>query len=150
MPVVGRKPKPPGEARNRVKPVYEWVEVPAVPYRGPHPTLPATRMVSTAFGPKSYPLQALTRRWWKSVYTMPHCVLWRESDWMFALATAIVADAAFCGGVGAATELRNREKILGVTADARMGLRIRYVDPNAESSAPPQEGVTVLADYRDL
>lgn len=79
---------------------------------------------------------------------MPHCILWTPSDWSFALTTAMVADAAFSGGVGAATELRNREKVLGTTVDFRRNLRIRYVEPKAENETPAE--VVTLDDYRDL
>lgn len=148
MPVVGRKPKPEGQARNRTKPVHDWVEVPNVPYAGDRPQLPRKRAIMTPSGPKDVNLQAMTRRWWDAVSTMPHCALWTESDWMFALSTALVADAAFSGGVGAATELRNREKVLGTTADARLGLRIRYVESAVDADVP--DGVVSLDDYRDL
>jgi hypothetical protein len=45
-----------------------------------------------------------------------------------------------------ATELRNREKVLGTTIDSRRDLRIRYTEP---ASSPPA-GVTNLDQYRDL
>jgi hypothetical protein len=68
---------------------------------------------------------------------------------MFAVTTAIVADAAFCGGVGAATELRNRERKMGVTADDRVSLRIRYVEAAGDDLERPAD-VVALDDYRDL
>ena len=46
------------------------------------------------------------------------------------------------------TELRIREKQLGVTMDARRDLRIRYVEPRPEQTRAA--GVTNLDDYRDL
>jgi hypothetical protein len=50
------------------------------------------------------------------------------------LVTAVVADAAFGGSASAATELRQREKIMGTTLDSRRDLRIRYVsDTPAEA-----------------
>lgn len=150
MPVAGRKPKAEGQTRHRVKPVHDWLEVADTPYRGPHPELPETRTIMSQFGPQEVALQAMTRQWWSAVTRMPHCSLWTDSDWMFALTTAMVADAAFTGGVGAATELRNREKVLGTTADARVGLRIRYVDAKSATSGAEVEGVTKLDDYRDL
>lgn len=68
---------------------------------------------------------------------MPHCTLWSKSDWMFALGTAFIADMMFCGDRQAAGELRQREKIMGTTLDARRDLRIRYVESaGAKSSAP--------------
>ncbi|HEY8661990.1 MAG TPA: hypothetical protein VIL68_00085, partial [Propionibacteriaceae bacterium] len=90
----------------------------------------------------------ITRDWWDTISSMPHCILWTGSDWVFALATAIVADAAFTGGVGAATELRNREKILGSTFDYRRSLRIRYMDHPAEAGTDAE--VLDIDTYRDL
>ena len=92
-------------------------------------------------------LQGMTRQWWDTVSTMPHCVLWSPADWMFALTTATVADAAFCGISSAATELRNREKVLGTTVEYRRDLRIRYVDPVVKEKSAE---VANIADYRDL
>jgi len=115
---------------------HDWVEVEDKPFRGKVPvTLPDTRRIVTMFGPSDVPLLALTRDWWASVSSMPHCRLWKLSDWLFALETAIVADAAFSGTVSAFGELRQRSKILGTTADARRDLRIRYVtgEPTTKS-----------------
>jgi hypothetical protein len=66
---------------------------------------------------------------------MPHCVLWHDSDWAYALDTAVVHDQASYGSVSAMAELRLREKSLGTTFDARRDLRIRYVEPETESLA---------------
>ncbi len=149
MPVSGRKAKPEGQARHRVKPTHDWIEVVDEPYTGERPTLPKSRTISTPFGPKQVALRGMTKTWWDAVSTMPHCILWTPSDWTFALTTAMVADAAFSGGVGAATELRNRERVLGTTVDYRRDLRIRYVSPAADDGEAPS-GVTRLDDYRDL
>ncbi len=148
MPVAGRKPKDEGQARNRNKPTHDWLEVVDTPYDGERPDLPGTRTISTQFGPQEVPIHAMTRAWWESVSTMPHCILWTPADWSFVLTTAIVADAAFGGGVGAATELRNREKVLGTTVDYRRDLRIRYVE--TPSVQPVGENVTAMDDYRNL
>jgi hypothetical protein len=148
MPVAGRKPKDEGQARNRAKPTHDWIEVLDEPYTGDRPDLPETRTISTPFGPQEVPIRDMTRTWWESASTMPHCALWTPSDWSFALTTAIVADAAFSGGVGAATELRNREKVLGTTVDYRRDLRIRYVESPSEQ--PVGENVTAMDDYRNL
>jgi hypothetical protein len=148
MPVPGRTPKPAGQAVNRNKPTTEWVEVLNVPYAGARPDLPATRTVIGQFGPVEVELKGITRDWWDTISSMPHCILWAGSDWVFALATALVADAAFTGGIGAATELRNREKILGATVDFRRSLRIRYVDQPAETGDDAE--VFDIDTYRDL
>lgn len=81
--------------------------------------------------PTRWPSKTLA--WWESVAHMPHCVLWSEADWQFALDTALVAAAFHAGDVRVANELRQREKVLGTTADARRDMRIRYVNPVAES-----------------
>lgn len=77
---------------------------------------------------------------------MPHCALWRATDWQFALDTAFVHAHFIAGEMSRAAELRLRERAMGTTEDARRDLRIRYV------SATPEEqedaGVTSLADYR--
>ena len=138
MPVAGRKPKPDGQKRNRVAPVHDWTEVPNVPFAG-GPKLPA-RMPDS----KGWP--AWTKRWWKAVSSMPHCALWEDGDWQFALDTALIAAAFHSGDTKSATELRQREKILGTTVDARRDLRIRYVEPAAELEEAA--GVTSIDDYR--
>lgn len=146
MPVTGRKPKPQGQAVTRHKPTTEWIEVDDTPYAGERPELPKRRTVMTQFGPKDYALKPMTKRWWETISTMPHCKLWTDSDWAFALATAMVADALFAGTTGAAAELRQREKILGTTVDFRRDLRIRYVKPAEVELAT----VASIDEYRDL
>lgn len=139
MPVTGRKPKPDGLKRNRVAPTHDWTEVADVPFKG-GPKLPAKR-------PDGRPWPAATRRWWDVIAAMPHCVLWSDADWQFALVTAQLAAAVHEGELRQATELRNRERVLGTTADFRRDLRIRYVDaaPAAEEATP---NVRSLDDYR--
>jgi len=147
MAVAGRKPAASGQTRHRVKPSADWTEVPNVPYVGERPELPESRTVLSREGQEQVKLQGMTRQWWDTVSTMPHCVLWSPADWMFALTTATVADAAFCGISSAATELRNREKVLGTTVEYRRDLRIRYVDPVVKEKSAE---VANIADYRDL
>jgi hypothetical protein len=139
MPVAGRKPKPDGQKRNRVKPTHDWVEVADVPF-AEAPKLPS-RM------PDGRGWPAWTKRWWSTVSAMPHCVLWDDSDWQFAIDTALIAAEFHRGESRVATELRQREKILGTTMDARRDLRIRYVSQEAELEEAAD--VTSLADYRD-
>lgn len=235
MPVTGRKPKPDGQIRHRVKPTYEWTNVPDEPYAGKVPPLPKrpgrwegkeppmpARPLGTAGlalwerawrTPRATELdvEALlvlceqmdervglrvrvlrdgdwrernglrgldnqivaglaalrleddrpvlqewpteTKRWWKTVSRMPHCVLWTEADWQFALDTALIAAGFHAGDMRLATELRAREKILGTTADARRDLRIRYIDSqetDESESAEDQGSVTAMADYRQM
>lgn len=139
MPVTGRKPKPEGQRRNRVAPTHEWVEVPDVPFAG-GPKLPAKQPDGRAWPSR-------TRQWWRAVSAMPHCKLWTPTDWEFAIDTAALAAQFHAGDARVATELRNREKVLGTTLDFRRDLRIRYVTP----PEPTEEGdadVTRLDDYR--
>ena len=148
LPVTGRKPKPEGQARTRHKSSVEWVDVVDVPFSGQVPDLPKRRRIVLPFGQtKDIPLHALTRAWWTTVSRMPHCSLWTESDWRYAISTALVADAFHYGHGPSATELARREKVLGTTVDARRDLRIRYVDPDA---VVPDGDVVVMDDYRAL
>lgn len=137
MAVAGRKPKPEGQRRNRVAPTHEWTEVENRPYAGPRPKLPRRE--------GGWP--ARTKRWWETISTMPHCKLWTDADWEFALDTA-ESHARFMQGEHGGTELRIREKRMGTTLDTRRDLRIRYVDPEPEQAEPA--GVVQLDDYRDL
>lgn len=129
MPLRGTKPSE-HKPRRRNQPVHEWTEVEGVPFEGAPPL--AGRW------------SAAVLRWWESVSRMPHCVLWDESDWQFAMDTARVAKSFYAGNIRAATELRNREKVMGTTVDYRRDLRIRYVEPKQET--PP--GIAAIDDYR--
>lgn len=139
MPVAGRKPKPPGQAINRNKPAFDWTEVPNVPFAEGR-ELPERRPDG-----KSWP--GWTLDWWSAVSSMPHCSLWSDADWRFAMETALVVAEMHDGNVRLATEIRNREKVLGTTLDFRRDLRIKYVDP---TKRPALAEVTNLADYADL
>lgn len=137
MPVAGRKPTE--NPRGRNKPTHDWTDVEDVPFSA-GAKLPAKRL-------DQKPWPAATKKWWSAVSSMPHCVLWSASDWQFALDTAFIAAEFHAGDVRCATELRNREKVLGTTVDYRRDLRIRYVEV-AERETPA--GVTDLDQYRDL
>lgn len=141
MPVAGRKPKPEGQAVNRHKPTHDWTDVVDAPFANA-PKLPKSQ-------PDGRPWPVWTKRWWDVVSTMPHCSLWSDSDWEFAFDTAgLKAKFHAEATASLATEIRNREKVLGTTADYRRDLRIRYVDPKAENETPAD--VVTLDDYRDL
>ncbi|MCJ7510279.1 MAG: hypothetical protein MUP14_05270 [Dehalococcoidia bacterium] len=137
MAIVGRKPKPEDQRRNQNKPRHDWIEVERRSYRG-GPNLPDTQ-------PTGLPWPDRTKDWWAIVRRMPHARLWTKADWGFALDTALVAAHFHGGELGAAVELRQREKILGTTMDARRDLRIRYIEPRPEEE---RAGVTAIADYR--
>lgn len=138
--VTGRKPKPKGQAVNRNQPVHDWTEVANVPFRG-GPKLPPRRANGRLWPPQA-------RDVWKAWSTMPHCALWTKADWQFALVTIELVALVYDGETRWATELRNRERVLGTTMDFRRDLRIRYVDAPAKGSGS-DAGVTNLADYRD-
>ncbi len=95
---------------------------------------------------ETWPSQTL--RWWEAVRRMPHAALWDDDDWAFALDTARVAARWHqTASIPAAAELRNREKLLGMTWAFRRDLRIRYVPAQAEEE---RVGVTAIAEYRKL
>lgn len=95
---------------------------------------------------------AATRRWWRAVSHMPHCALWDESDWSFAIDTASIVASFHNGQLGLAAEIRRREAIMGTTRDARRALRIRYVDPTTEEESDDGEkaSVTAMDTYRAM
>lgn len=141
MPVAGRKPKKdgpltPNKAPSR-QPRHEWVEILDEPFAGNVPSLPRRR--------GGWPARAKQK--WAVWSSMPHCVMWSEADWQFALDSLEVAAQFHEGNVRLGTELRNREKVLGTTVDFRRDLRIRYVDPMTEEK--PAADVPNLNDYRD-
>lgn len=140
MPVGGRKPKPEGQRRNHHPLVNDWLEVEDVPFVG-GPKLPAKR-------PDGTPWPAATRAWWRAVSTMPHAALWGPSDWSFALDTAHVAAGLHGGDLRQAAELRQREKVLGTTADARRDLRVRYVGAGEVDEEEDTSGLALIEDYR--
>lgn len=149
MPIAGRKPKPRDQIRHRVPPVHDWTEVVDEPYRGPAPLLPPRyRTIEDDAANHSIRIKwpARTQKWWAIVSAMPHCVLWTDADWQFALDTAECHARFVEGGSGA--ELRQREKIIGTTADARRDLRIRYVPARAEPAE--REAVPDNVRYLDL
>lgn len=137
MAVAGRKPT--GlPTRDRNPRAHDWTEIPDVPYSGDVPELPERKD-----GAK-WPTRTLEK--WSSWSSMPHCSLWGPAEWDFALDTLEIAAQFHAGDTKLATELRNREKVLGTTGDARRDLRIRYVPVRVEEPAE----VTRLDDYRDL
>ena len=137
MAIVGRKPKPEDQRRNQTRPRHEWTEVENKTHRG-GPRLPPAQSTGRPW-PKA------TKRWWAVIRRMPHAVLWTEADWQFALDSAEVAAAFHDGDMKQAVELRQREKVMGTTLDARRDLRIRYTEPLPEEE---RAGVTAIADYR--
>lgn len=121
MPVRGRPPKDDGAKVNRVPMQHQWTDVEDKPFVPPN-------------GYKTCPVQgapAATRRWWAAISTMPHCVLWGAGEWAFAEMTAVLHAKAITSGQGG-KEVRDRERVMGTTDDARRALRIRYKTPGTE------------------
>lgn len=137
MPLPGSKANEGQPVRHRNKPRHEWVEVEHRPFED-GPQLSRNQ-------PSGPPWPKATKRWWQVISRMPHCILWDEADWQFALDTAGVAATFHGGDMKQAVELRQREKVMGTTLDARRDLRIRYVEAVQEEERP---GVTAIADYR--
>ena len=132
MAVTG--PKPTGRAiLSGNKPRVDSTDVVNVPFDGEKPELPLEREMLLKSGDViTVPMGKATVQWWEKISSMPHCLLWADSDWQYALDTAKVHAMAQNGVLSAMAELRMREKTLGTTWEARRDLRIRYVEPEVE------------------
>jgi hypothetical protein len=108
----------------------DWKDVVDEPYTGESPDLPRR--------PRGKKWHPMVESWWALVRKMPHCVLWMDTDWQYAVELAFLKCAyweMFDAGeatAAQATEIRRREDQLGTTAEARRKLLIRYVDPEPE------------------
>lgn len=119
-------------AKHGRTPNGEWTEVPNVPFDGP--ALPKK--------PRNKKWNENVTAWWDVIRVLPHCVLWDDADWQFAIETANykellwqeMADGKLPSTL--ATEIRRREDVMGTTREARRKLHIRYVD-----AAPATEDV---------
>jgi hypothetical protein len=138
MAVRGTKPGARGVSNNRHRPVHDWVEVERLPFEG-GPELPEVRSDGRAW-PEA------TKAKWDAWRSMPHCKLWGPEEWAFARDSIELA-AEFHKSFSAshAAELRNRERVLGTTAEYRRDIRIRYIDPRTDNETTA--GVTRIADY---
>ncbi len=124
-------------------PNADWTEVVETPYTGPSPDLPKL--------PRRKKWHPMVEQWWEQVREMPHCVLWRPSDWTFALETAYQKQAHWelCEEgeqtTTAAVEIRRREDQMGTTIEALRKLRIRYVpvDDEADWGDAPEPEIQV-------
>lgn len=158
MPVPGAIPKHDrSQARTRHAQVAEWIDVDNVPFEGGPPLRArATGGVSVmevgAANSEFWP--AATEEWWQDISRMPHAKLWTPSEWRFAMDTAEIHARTMEGWRGySGASLTTREKQMGVTADFRRGLRIRYVEPKAKTDgAAAGDGANVvqMSEYRDL
>lgn len=141
MPLSGAKPKPGAVTRHPL--THDWVEVEDVPFEG-GPDLP--EMMASG----DLPWHPRTRDKWDTWRAMPHCKLWGPAEWDFALdAIEIAGLFHHTGEQKYATELRNREKVLGTTLDYRRSLRIRYTEPKTNDGGHTA-GVTNIADYLNV
>lgn len=117
----------PAPSARRVghSPQAEWTDVEDVPFvEGEARDLPAREW------------HELTRAWWAQLRTMPHARTWREGDWVAALDLAILKERFYTGlgSTGEISEMRKREDLLGMTSEARVKLRIRYVPTHGETT----------------
>lgn len=125
-------------------PNADWVEVRDVPYDGASPDLPSL--------PRRKKWHPMVAQWWEQIREMPHCVLWRPSDWTFALETAYQKQAHWelCERgeqtTTAAVEIRRREDQMGTTIEALRKLRIRYrpVEDDTEWGDAPDPEMQVV------
>jgi len=123
MPLAGRPPS--ANPRNRNTKSYEWAPVENTPFVDPSPDLPAK--------PGRQRWHRETLAWWDAVRRMPHCRLWKESDWRFAIETAVLVEEFWRGELEVAAELRLRSAKLGLTHEDRLKLRIRYTTPDTDT-----------------
>ncbi len=137
MALSGPDPKP---ARLGHSTSVDWTDVPDVPFDdGGRRDLPRT-----PGGRRKWHAQLL--EWWAEVRRMPHCVLWADTDWRYALDTAALKQqlwvAIEVGEVRStlATEVRRREDQMGTTCEARRKLRIRYVSVDQAKRRHPYTG----------
>jgi hypothetical protein len=134
--------------RNAAEPGTEWAEVPDVPFDGPplgDRPVDSASSEGRPIGVMATAWPDATLRWWEAVRTMPHGKLWTRAEWETARGAAETHARFVEGWRGCASgaELRQREKMLGMTRDARRDLRIRYVkaaDPNAPLPANVTRG----------
>ena len=116
-------------------PNADWTNVPNVPFEaGRSRELPQRYEVTVDDAGTSTRNEVdwnpQTDDWWDIVRTLPHAAIWTEADWLFATDTAYFKDDFYNGTANAAdkTEMRRREDLMGLSAEARRKLRIRYTD----------------------
>ncbi len=131
MALTGPDPK---QTKLGHSPNAEWTDVPDVAFDdGGERMLP-----KSPGGRRKWHVQVVD--WWDEVRRMPHCALWTDTDWRFALEIAFLKQEMWrdieAGALKStlAAEIRRREDQIGTTAEARRKLRIRYVDPDRARS----------------
>lgn len=155
MPVAGAKPKADrSQIRHRIEPVHEWTEVDDVPFTGAPPmrerqTGGISVMIVGAENSTDWP--DATREWYRAISTMPHAKLWTAAEWQFVQDSCEIHARTIEGWRGyTGPEIRAREKLLGMLADHRRDLRIRYVEPKSAGEQETPADVARLDDYRSL
>lgn len=139
MAISGRRPSGRGMSNNRHAPTHQWTDVEDTPFSA------APRLAPRRTNGQSW--SAALRQRWAAWSSMPHCRLWRPSDWEFARDSLEICARFHDSGAAAwSTELRYREKVMGTTHDARQGMRIRYVTPLLDVTSAPAQ----LQNYEDL
>jgi hypothetical protein len=138
MAISGRAPS--ARSRNRNPKTYEWVPVENTPYTGPSPELPAKA------GRQRWHRETVA--WWDAVRRMPHCRLWAEGDWRFAIETAVLVEEFWRGELKVAAELRLRSAKLGLTHEDRLKLRIRYTTPDTDNAVTEPPAAVARLDAR--
>jgi hypothetical protein len=153
MALRGVKPNADRSQVRHRNPVADWTEVENVPYEGGPALPPRARADAIAWAEAGVipgdDWPPATVHWWGVISTMPHAKLWQPGDWEFAAMTAEIHARVAEGWKGyTGPELRQREKLLGVYADARRDLRIKYVEPKPTTEVSAD--VARLDDYRGL
>lgn len=90
------------------------ITVPDKTYDGPAPELPAHDWLPAALD------------WWETWKTSPQAHMFTQTDWMFLIETAFIANAFFSGNLQAASELRLRVAKFGATPEDRARLRLKF------------------------
>ena len=125
---MGRPPKDDGQKINKHPLVLEWIDVVDEPFDGP--LLEDLR--------PQWEWTHSTQQWWEAIRRMPHCALWRDPEWQFALLTAEMVQIYRSEKTASLlAQITRRELIMGVTADARRQQRIRYITALAENPQAP-------------
>jgi hypothetical protein len=131
MPVAGRKPKPEGQKRNRMKPTYEWVEVVDEPFEGGPslPRMPRPPKPKEAPAPPR-PLGTHGLELWRSGWRRQSgepidvdalLVLCEQMDERVALRVRVIRDG----------DWRARASLRALDAQVTAGLKALGVDPSA-------------------
>lgn len=145
MPLPGPAPKPADQRRDRHEKAALTIKIEDVPFTDA-PALPDRNPESNS------PWTSNARGFWDTLSSMPHCCLWSDMDWEYAVQTVCVYERTRTPGnegMGAHRELRFRDKVLGMTFDARRCLRIEYVAP-ADAQEPTRHVDDLAARRRAI